>query len=223
MKKILTLMAISVGLFASQAFAIPVFINIDDFNSGVQSISDTTPGNGPVTAANGIRTISSNMLTAVAPVGNTVDVTGVNPGGFLDITNGGSDDSEVIVSWALAGGLLPTGATNIGFFFNILESDGNPTNVDFYLNSVLLSSSAIPPNALNQNVSFSLTPAQVLLANAGGALSVNLNGAPGWDLSADAFGFSYEPAVTHVPEPATLGLIGLGLVGLGLLKKRKQA
>ncbi len=224
MKKIFALTAISAGLFASQSFAAPVFINIDDFNSGAQSLPDLTADGNPVTGSIGIRTVTNNLLSAVAPVGNTLDVTGVDPDGFLDITNGGSEDSEVTISWALASALLPSDATNIGFFFSVLQSDGNPTDLAFSLNGNLLSTFAIAGNTANQNVSFGLTPAQALLASAGGTLEVKINGAAGWDFSADAFGFAYEPAVlppSNVPEPSTLGLLGLGLAALGYRKKKQ--
>ncbi|MDP3333147.1 MAG: PEP-CTERM sorting domain-containing protein [Methylococcaceae bacterium] len=155
-----------------------------------------------------------------------MDVTG-GPLGFLDITNGGGEDSEVTILWNLTTGLVPANALNIGFYFAILQSDGNPTSLDFSFSSNPLASFSIPGNTANQNVSFGLTPAQIALVSAGGPLELKINGAAGWDLSVDAFGFSYDQPVTpptnNVPEPAAFALLAAGLAGFAAARKKKQA
>ncbi len=222
MKNVFALTVLSSSmLFASQSFAAPVFVSIDDFNAGAQSISDNTANGLAVTDSNAIRTISSNMLTAVPPVGNTFDVTGVNPGGFVDITNGNIDDSEATISWALAGGLLPSTATSASLMFTILATDGNPTNLAFTFNGNPFGAVNVPGNTSDMDIPISLTAAQVAQVNAGGLLKLIINGTPGWDLSMDNLGFSYEPAANAVPEPASLALIAAGLAGFGFRKKQQ--
>jgi PEP-CTERM motif len=220
-KTIVNAAVLTAAFISASAFAAPVFYDIDTFNTGVQSLSDTTVNGVAVTQTIAERTLSTNMLSAFAPIGNTADVTG-GATGFLDITNGGGDDSEVRIGWNLAAGVLPASATNIGFFFKVLQSDGNPTNMSFYLNGSLLSANDILGNTSNQIVTFGLTAAQVTAASAGGALELRINGTPGWDLSVDSLGLSYEPAITRVPVPGTLALFALGLAGL-TFRKKKQA
>jgi PEP-CTERM motif len=66
-----------------------------------------------------------------------------------------------------------------------------------------------------------LDAAQRVSANAGGTLELRINGATGWDFSADSLGFSYEPAVvSSVPVPASFALLAAGLVGFAARKKK---
>jgi hypothetical protein len=52
--------------------------------------------------------------------------------------------------------------------------------------------------------------------NAGGTLTMIVDGGNGWDLSLDSFGFS-------IPEPTSLALVGLALLGAGVASRRRQA
>ena len=193
---------------------------IDDFSAAQGPISDTTVNGTAVVSTLGNRTISTNMLSSTTPpVSNTVAVTG-GATGILDITNGGGDDSEVILTWALSAFSFPAGATNFKFSSLILQSDGNPTEVEFLLGSTSLLSSSIDGNTINKVVGFSIDPA---LIAAGGNLTLKINGAAGWDLSMDNFAVTFDDAVTppSVPEPATLGLLGLAMAGAAAARRRK--
>jgi len=216
MKKLFALTAIAAGLLVSaQASALTV-VSIDDFNSGDQLISDLVVDGVAVTDTNAIRTLSTNLLAAVPPVGNTAQVVA----GILDITNGGGDDSEIKVDWTIGALSLPSNAINVGFYFKVLQSDGNPTDLEFLFNSASIQSFSIAPNTMNADLTFGLNAAELAAVSGGGNLTLKINGEPGWDLSVDQFGFSYETP-SKVPEPTTLGLIGLGLAGMAAARKRK--
>jgi PEP-CTERM motif len=222
MKNIVKAFAFSTTVACTSAFAAPVFIDIDTFNTNAQSIPDLTADGAAVVQSNSVRTFSNNLLAASAPVGNSADITG-GATGFLDITNGGGEDSEVRISWNLAAGAIPTSAISSALFFKVLQSDGNPTNMSFFLNNVLFSSNDIAGNTQNATVQFNLDATQRTRANAGGVLELRINGATGWDFSADSLGFSYEPAVVAaVPVPASAALLAIGLVGFAA-RKRKAA
>jgi hypothetical protein len=206
----------SAALLAMAGLAQAGSVVIDDFSANQGPLNDTSADGVAVTSTLGNRTISTNMLSGTAPIQNSVEVTA----GVLDITNGTGDDSEVIVSWLIAAGLVPAGSVNVNFSALIVGSDANPTGVEFLLGSTSLLSSAIPGNTANQTISFSIDPA---LIAAGGTLTMKLNGAPGWDLTMDSFGITFDtPTTPTVPEPATLGLLGLAMLGAAGARRRKS-
>jgi hypothetical protein len=219
MKNIVKAFALFTTMACTSALAAPIFIDIDTFNTNPQSISDLTVNGVPVVQSNAVRTLSNNLLAGVPPIGNTVDITG-GPTGFLDITNGGGENSEVRISWALAAGSIPVSATSAALFFKVLQSDGNPTNMSFYLNGNLFSSNDIAGNTKDQVFQFLLSANQRVVANAGGTLELRINGATGWDFSVDSLAFTYEPLVSSVPVPASAALFAIGLVGFAARKKK---
>lgn len=189
---------------------------IDDFSAAQGPVSDTSPGNGATVSTLGNRTISNDLLTGVLPFSSQTEVTA----GILDIINGGGDDSEVILTWTLAPVVIPVGATNVQFSAAILQSDGNPTSLEFILNGNSLLVDSIPSNTLNSPVGFNVSAAA--LAN-GGTLVLKLNGAAGWDLSMDQFGISWtDPRVNPTPEPASLALFGLAALGAFATTRRRK-
>jgi hypothetical protein len=218
MKKALTRLAIFVwALTGAQVSATPVTIDIDTFNTGVQSISDVTVDGIAVTSRVPERFLSTNLLMGMPPIGNTAEVTG-GPGGFLDITNGSGEDSEVRVAWNIAAGALPASALSADILFKVLRTDGNPAELSFYFNGSLFAVSSIPPNATDLLVGAQLSAGQRVVASLGGILELRINGAPSSDVSVDAFRFSYEPAA--LASPASLALIGIGFLGLALKRRR---
>lgn len=211
--KLLAAAALAVTAGLAQAGAVV----IDDFSVDQGPISDTTAdGTAVSNTLPGVRTISTNMLSGAAPIQNQVQVTQ----GVLDITNGTGDDSEVIVSWLIGSGLVPTGSVNVKFSALIVGSDANVTDVQFLLGNTVLLSSIIPGNTANAAIGFDIDPA---LIAAGGTLTLKINGAPGWDLTMDTFGITYDtPTPPTVPEPATLGLLGLAMLGAAAARRRKS-
>jgi hypothetical protein len=218
-EKMLKHIVVFVGnLLTAQVFAAPVIVNIDNFSSGVQSISDLTVDGIAVTNRVPERLLSSNLLMGMPPIGNTAEVNG-GVGGYLDVTNGSGEDSEVRVAWNLAAGTLPASAQSANIFLTVLRSDGNPVDLSFFLNGTLFAVSSIPPNATDLLVGYHLTAGQRVVASLGGILELAVNGAANYDVSIDSIRLSYEPAAL-LAAPASLSLLGLGFLCLGFRKRR---
>ena len=221
-----TILAVAALAATTLASAAPVEILIDNFNSpditGLQAALGAT-----ATQSDAVRTLS--ITTVAGPAdgnGATTTIGGATfPVGLLEVANASGRDTEVKVSWNLAAATLaaiPANAFNISFFMQVVQSDGNPTDLEFTLGGASLATFAIAPNTMNAPVTFGLNPAQLALLTAGGDLGLVLNGTLGWDLTLDAFGFSYEvPASVPVPEPASLALVGLALAAAGAASRRK--
>jgi hypothetical protein len=219
MKNLFALTAIAAGLFFStQASALTV-VNIDNFSTFDQTVVDNTVNGVAVSESNATRTLSANLLAAV-PAGDSVIARVTS--GILDVTNGTLEDSEVKVDWNIAALALPADAINTGFYFKVVASDANVTGLEFLFNDANLQNFNIPGNTLNTELTFGLSAAELAAVSGGGKLTLKINGAPGWDLALDQFGFSYDKP-SKVPEPTTLGLIGLGLAGMAAARKRKSA
>ncbi|MDH4390293.1 MAG: PEP-CTERM sorting domain-containing protein [Aquabacterium sp.] len=220
MKKTLLAVAAAFAAVGAQAAT----ITIDTFNApDVGPI--TSDLNGSTTVSDAVRTVKYEVLAGPAN-GNGSDLkigSATFPVGLLEVANASGRDSQATVTWALAAGVLPGNASNIGFFLEIIQSDGNTTSLDFLLNGGALASFAIAPNTVNQGVSFGLSDPQLAALSTGGELSLVINGAVGWDLTLDSFGFSFDVPVVQVPEPNALALVGIALAGLGFTARRRKA
>ncbi len=219
-RSIFAIAALAAVTFANAA---PVTVTIDNFNS---------PNVGPLTAAlaatstamDAVRTTSITTLAGPAD-GNGASVkigAGTFPVGLLEVANASGRDSQVELTWTVAAGLLPLNALNLSFFLEIVQSDGNLTDLAFFLNGAPLASFAIPGNTTNSIKTFTLTNAQAVAMSGGGVLSLKVNGDAGWDLTVDQLGFKYDmPSV--VSEPASLALAGMALAGVLAASRRRKA
>ena len=217
-----SLLAIATLAAATFANAASVSVTIDDFNN---------PNVGPLSAAQGatatlsdaVRTTSITTLAGPASgAGATVKIGGETfPVGLLEVANASGRDSEVELSWTLAAGQLPIDALNASFYLEIVQSDGNITDLAFFLDGAPLAAFAVPGNTLNEIKSFTLNAAQFNAVSGGGVLSLKVNGATGWDLTVDQFGFKYD--TPQVSEPASVALAGLALAGAVVASRRRKS
>jgi len=217
MKKLFYAVLVTLCTFST---AHPAVLSIDDFLNNQGPISDLILDGIAVTDILGTppltqpavtdRTLSSNLLSTNAPIQNDVQVTN----GILDVTNGTGEDSQINVIWTLKPNLL--GAVNsAGIFFTLVESDANQTSATLAIGATPLGSFVIPGNTVNKVLTFDLPLAVVPQINAGGQLTLSLDGDPGWDLSLNRFGLTSNGDVPTVPEPGTVLLLGTGILGLG--------
>ncbi|MEZ5354103.1 MAG: PEP-CTERM sorting domain-containing protein [Bryobacteraceae bacterium] len=207
--------AIGLALISSAAFA--GSFTIDDFSVNQGPITSATAPNtvssGVLAIGGGVtRELTLNTLTLVAPPEFTVQVTA----GILDVTNGSGDDSQVVVTYVIPALPIPAGASNVAFFLEIVQSDGNPTQVALGGTAGATGNFNIPPNTNMQVVPFPVAG----VSFGPGTLTLTFDGADGWDLSADSLGVQWTDR-TNVPEPGSALLLGLGLVTAAFLRRRR--
>lgn len=212
--------ALAVAFAVGNANALVVFI--DDFNGPDLTIFDQAGGGATVfgpTLPNS-RTVSHQLLAGINNAfgaGSSVNIGNLAfPVGSLEMANANLRDSEVRVTWTLAMGLVPDSSSGPGsFLFEVLASDGNPTTAELFFNALSIGLFVIPGNTVNLPLAYGMTAATQNLINAGGTLTLAINGLTGWDMSLDSFGFS-------IPEPTSLALVGLALLGAGVASRRRK-
>lgn len=189
-------------------------IEIDGFNVGSEQMIILSGTDTYALDTNAVRTLSAELLAFSDPVQSSVEVSF----GFLTVTNGSSEDSEVRVSWDFDADLLPAGSSNYEFLFKVIESDGNATDLEFFYDGLSFANFDIPGNTINQDVVFGISSS--VFSN-DGTLGLVINGDPGWDLQLDVIGLLYDGPIAHsVPEPSTIALFALGLLGAGAARRR---
>lgn len=223
MRRLTTLMAAVAATFAmSSAHAL---INIvDNFDAPAVSVFDTVGGaGGSASYSDGIRTIYHEMVTAGAngsgsAAGVTIGGDSIPPGN-LQMYNRDTVTSNVTLNWGLAAGFVPaTGPVSL--YFKVYASDDVIKSINATIDGNVIG----PVGGYNIGlvaapgfgVFFPIGAADQALLAAGGTLGMTFTGNDGWDLSIDEVGFI-------IPEPATLGLVGLALVGAGVVSRRRKA
>jgi hypothetical protein len=198
-------------------------ILIDDFNSPDLTVIDQAGGGATVvgpTLPNG-RTVSHELLAGTNDLGGSGSIVKIGtvafPAGSLEMANANLRDSEVKVTWTLAAGLVLDSSNGpASFLFDVLASDGNPTTAELFFNNVSIGLFVIPGNTFNLPLAYGVSAATQNLMNAGGTMTLAINGATGWDMSLDSFGVT-------IPEPTSLALVGLALLGAGVASRRRKA
>ena len=98
----------------------------------------------------------------------------------------------------------------------VVESDGNPTSLELFVNNVSQGNFSIAGNTSNDTNYFLLSAAAQNALAGGGQMMLVINGDTGWDMTIDSFGI-------EVPEPGSMALVGLALVAGGVASRRRKA
>ena len=217
------LAAVAVALAVANAQAVPILI--DDFNSPDMVVVDQAGGGATVVNSPGLipnsRFVSHELLAGInTPSGDGSKVTigsTTFPAGSLEVANSSGRDSEVRLGWTIAPGLVPTTAAGgvASLAITVVESDGNPTSLELFVNNVSQGFFSIAGNTRNDINYFSLSAAAQNALAGGGQLMLVINGDTGWDLALDSFGI-------EVPEPSSMALVGLALVAGGAASRRRK-
>jgi PEP-CTERM motif len=209
-------------LLASSAHA--VLILIDDFDTPDMVVFDQLGGGATVVNSPGLlpngRVVSHELLTGTntligedskVKIGSTTF-----PAGSLEVANASGRDSVVTVTWTIAAGLVPTVAMGTASLaVTVVQSDGNPTSLQLFVNNLSQGTFSIPGNTANDTNYFALSAAAQTALAGGGSMKLVINGDTGWDMTLDSFGI-------NVPEPGSVALVGLALLGAGAAARRRK-
>lgn len=151
------------------------------------------------------------------------------------------------LTWSLSGATLDDGSTASGSFTYDADTNAYSNYSISYtagsIGAAITYDSSADVNGLSTASNLTLTLGNVVitnymniafdsnLTNAGGTIAISID--PGFNFNASSwectncgntrlFTGGVVTAVTNVPEPGTLALLGLGLAGLGFAPRRKQ-
>ena len=216
--------AVAALLAVSAAQAVPILI--DDFNSPDMVVIDQIGGGATVVNSPGLipnsRFVSHELLSGINTLtgdGSKVTIGSATfPAGSLEVANSSGRDSEVKVGWTIPAGLVPAvGSGGVASMaVTVVESDGNPTSLELFVNNVSQGTFFIAGNTSNDTNYFLLSAAAQNALAGGGQLMLVINGDTGWDLTLDSFGI-------EVPEPGSMALVGLALLAGGAASRRRKA
>ncbi len=216
--------ALAALLAFSNAQAVPILI--DDFNSPDMVVIDQAGGGATLVNSPGLipnsRFVSHELLSGINTLtgdGSKVTIGSTTfPAGSLEVANASGRDSEVRVGWTIPAGLVPTTAAGgvASMAITVVESDGNPTSLELFVNNVSQGNFSIAGNTSNDTNYFLLSAAAQNALAGGGQLMLVINGDTGWDMTIDSFGI-------EVPEPGSMALVGLALVAGGVASRRRKA
>jgi len=102
--------------------------------------------------------------------------------------------------------------------FGGLGGPGLNVNVNNPPDTLVLTSSVIPANQLGAPSTFGLT-----FANLTPALHITSAGIGAATIGAFTADFSGTVSASEIPEPMSIGILGLGLLGLGYMKRKSNA
>lgn len=167
------------------------------------------------------RTVTANsvgVLPVPASANTTVDVTG----GFLLISNNASSDGTASLLYNFDATSFTAAGTAI--LLNVISIDTG-VEVNITAGSSTGTSSSGFQAFTGPGTFYELFTGFTGLADFTQLTSMKLDfkGVPSWDGTFQFLVTDNPPPPPGVPEPATLGLLGLGLLGLGMSRRKRAA